>query len=78
MNIITEEHDFEYQSGCIFSQMEEDYRLDQACRIKSELPVQTFSEWLWENLDTLGKLFYERFDEWAGIEESTYQYNYEN
>ena len=38
--------------------------------------IQTFAEWLWKNREEFGKKVYNRFDEYAGIGESTEDLNY--
>jgi hypothetical protein len=76
MEFRTQEDGFEYQAQSIFEAMEQDYKDEQSDRQESGEDTQTFAEWLWKNTDELGRLFYERFDEWCGIEKSTENFNF--
>ena len=75
MKIRTIESDFEHQSESIFESMLEDYREEQKNRKDDEDEVETFADWLWVNRADLGEAFYNRFNEYAGIDESTKKYN---
>lgn len=76
MNIKTVESDFEYQVKSVFKDMLEDYRAEQKDRNEYGDEVQTFAEWLWNNRVDFGVMMYDRFDEYAGIDESTEDLNY--
>jgi hypothetical protein len=75
MNVRTQEDGFEYQAKEIFEEMEQDYKDEQEQRKEDGEDIQTFAEWLWKNTDDLGKIFYDRFDQWCGIDESTEEFN---
>ena len=75
MKITTIEHGFEYQAEQIFESMLEDYNHEMVTRKVNEEPVYTFRAWLWNERETLGGLFYERLDEWCGIDQMTEKYN---
>lgn len=77
MNIRTIEDNFDYQAHSIFEDMREDYEYEQAENKEAGDRVFTFAEWLWSNREELGKRFYERFDDYAGIDDETEKYNYE-
>lgn len=78
MKIRTIEDDFEYQVKEVFKDMQEDYISEQQDQEENGEDVKTFAEWLWENRADFGERMYERFDEYAGIEESTEDLNFEN
>ncbi len=75
MAIRTLEDGFEYQAKCLFKEMEQDYKDEQEQRKGDGEEIQTFAEWLLKNTDELGSLFYDRFDQWCGMEESTEDLN---
>lgn len=75
MNVRTIEEDFESQAKDIFSEMEQDYKDEQEQRKEDGEEIQTFAEWLWENTNDLGRLFYERLDSWCGIDDFTEDLN---
>ena len=77
MNIRTIEDDFEYQTKEVFNDMLEDYQYEQKERKDDGDEIQTFAEWLWDNIAEFGKKMYDRFDEYAGIDESTEDLNYD-
>ena len=74
--IRTIEDNFDYQAKQIFQSMKEDYKCDQEDRINNGEEIETFSEWLWKNLSTLGKLFYEKLDLYTDIDEFTQEFNF--
>ena len=76
MNIRTIEDNFEYQAKEVFSDMLDDYKEEQKQREECEDPIQTFAEWLWDNRTEFGEKMYNKFDEYAGIDESTEDLNY--
>ena len=71
MKIRTIEDDFEYQLKEVFKDMLKDYNDEQNDRKSCGDEVQVFSEWLWSNREEFGEKVYNRFDEYADIEEST-------
>jgi hypothetical protein len=73
--IRTIEDNFDYQADQIFKELADSYKDAQENRKKEGVNIQTFSDYLWENLDELGRAFFEKFDQYAGIEESTEKYN---
>lgn len=75
MDIRTIEDNFEYQVKSVFNDMLEDYKQDQKERKEYGDDVQTFAEWLWDNRTEFGEKVYNRYDEYAGIEESTQDLN---
>lgn len=77
MSIRTIEDNFEYQAKEVFNSMVDDYQEEQRQRKSDGDSVMTFAEWLWENRSEFGELIYNRFDEYAGIDESTEDLNYE-
>lgn len=76
MNVRTIEDNFEYQAKEVFNDMLEDYQDEQNERKADGDEIQTFAEWLWRNREEFGEKMYNRFDEYAGIEESTEELNY--
>jgi hypothetical protein len=76
MNVRTIEDNFDYQMHSIFEDMKEDYEADQKERIKDECEPMSFSDWLWQNKKELGERVYNRFDEYAGIDDETEKYNF--
>lgn len=77
MNVRTIEDNFEYQAKEVFTDMLEDYQEEQKNRKSNGDNIQTFAEWLWNNRAEFGEKMYNRFDEYAGIDESTEYLNYE-
>jgi hypothetical protein len=75
MNIRTIEDNFDYQSEKIFEEMREDYNEEMEVKKINEEATDTFSAWLWNNKEDLGAKFYERVDEYLGIDEFTEEYN---
>jgi hypothetical protein len=78
MNIRTIEDGFEHQMNSVFLEMKKDYKEEQRERKSDGYEIQTFAEWLWSNLEDFGELVYNRFDEYAGMDESTKEFNYTN
>ena len=78
MSIRTIEDNFDYQAKEVFNDMLDDYKLDQKQRKDDDDIIQTFAEWLWHNRTEFGEKMYNRFDEYAGIDESTEELNFEN
>jgi hypothetical protein len=76
MSIRTIEDNFEYQAKEVFNDMLEDYTCEQKERKECDEEIQTFAEWLWENRTEFGEKMYNRFDEYAGIDEETENLNY--
>lgn len=77
MGFTTIEDGFEYQAEQIFESMRDDYIQECKDRKADGLTILPFSEWLWNNSEDLGKLFYERLDSWCGIDQMTGKYNEE-
>ena len=73
--IRTIEDNFDYQAHEIFKDMVFDYETEQNHRKITGFETETFSEYIWRNQKELGRLFYERFDEYVGIDEETKKYN---
>ena len=73
--IRTIEDNFDYQANEIFQSMKEDYDNDQKDRIENDEETESFANWLWKNLPELGRLFYEKLDQYAGIDEFTNEFN---
>lgn len=63
MNISTLEDDFEYQVKEIVQRLVDDYKDED-----DSLTGTTMEDWLWNNKDELGKYFYEKVDEYLGME----------
>jgi len=76
MDITTINDTFEYQIKQIFESMKDDYELEMAEKDVNNEPLDTFSYWLWNNKDDLGTKFYDRIDEYLGIDEFTKKYNF--
>ena len=76
MNVRTIEDNFEYQAKEVFNDMLEDYQDEQNERKADGDDIETFAEWLWRNREEFGEKMYNRFDEYAGIDESTENLNY--
>jgi len=76
MDITTINDTFEYQIKQIFESMKDDYELEMAEKDVNNEPLDTFSNWLWNNKDDLGTKFYDRIDEYLGIDEFTKKYNF--
>ena len=76
MNIRTIEDNFEYQAKEVFNDMLDDYNYEQKERKADGDEIQTFAEWLWNNRTEFGEKMYNRFDEYAGIDESTEDLNH--
>jgi hypothetical protein len=77
MAFTTKEGGFEYQAEQIFDEMRSDY-IDECDELKANgesSQIKTFSDWLWNNQEDLGRLFYERLDSWCGIDQMTEKYN---
>lgn len=64
MQIKTIDENFDYQVDEIFKKIYEDYKE----QIKES--NLSFSDWLWANPNELGKAFFERVDEYQGIDET--------
>ena len=77
MNVRTIENNFEYQAKVVFKDMLDDYNDEQNQRKADGDEIQTFAEWLWNNRTEFGEKMYNRFDEYAGIDESTEDLNYD-
>jgi 5'-deoxynucleotidase YfbR-like HD superfamily hydrolase len=71
MDIRTIADGFEYQVNKVFEDMLKDYKNEQTQRSFDGDKIQTFSEWLWINREYFGEKIYNRFDEYAGMDEST-------
>jgi len=76
MNVRTIEDNFEYQAKKVFNDMLDDYNDEQNERKADGDEIQTFAEWLLNNRTEFGEKMYNRFDEYAGIDESTEDLNY--
>ena len=76
MSIRTIEDNFEYQVKQAFSEMLPCYRDEQKERANDGDFIETFAEWLWNNRTEFGEKMYNRFDEYAGIDESTEDLNF--
>ena len=50
---------------------------DQHQRKENQECIQIFADWLWDNKADFGERIYTSFDEYADIDESTKEYNYE-
>ena len=78
MKTTTKDDSFNFQMEEIFEQLEDDYKDEQESRKKNGVfVVQTFHEWLWDNVREFGELVYSRYNEYAGMEEKTEKYNYQ-
>lgn len=76
MTIKTIESDFKYQMNNVLESMKEEYNEEQEHRKEVDLPIQTFSEWLWVNLHDFGQEVYQRLDEWCGMDNLTQDLNH--
>lgn len=72
------EDTFEHQIKLILEEFKDDYISEQEENEKDgQDPIITFDEYLWRNRTELGEKFYDRIDQYIGIEEITEPYNYE-
>jgi hypothetical protein len=76
MNIRTIEDNFEHQANEVFKDMLDDYQDEQVQRKEYGDTIETFAEWLWKNRLEFGEKMYNRFDEYAGIDISTEDFNH--
>lgn len=67
MNIRTIEDGFEYQAKSIFENLHEDYKAEMRGELDDD--IITFADWLWNNRESLGGAFFERVDEYCGVDE---------
>lgn len=68
MNISTLEDDFEYQVKEVIQRLVNDYKGED-----NSLTGASIDNWLWDNRDELGKYFYEKVDEYFGMDLITEQ-----
>ena len=64
------------QAKEVFNDMLEDYQYEQNERKADGDDIQTFTEWFLNNRTEFCKKMYNKFDEYAGIDESTEDLNY--
>ena len=64
MDIQTIDQNFDYQVDAILKKLHQDFEEN----IKES--GLSYSDWLWKNLDELGKAFYEKVDEYQSIDET--------
>lgn len=73
MNVKTIESNFEYQVEQIFKSMFSDYKEE----METSNQILSFSDWLWKEKEQLGETFFNKVDEFCGVDEITEKYNIE-
>lgn len=77
MKTRTIEDGFDYQMKNIFQEMSDDYVLDQEEKVSNNEQTETFAEWLWKNRESFGEKVYDTYHQYADIDDSTQNLNYE-
>lgn len=70
MSIRTIEDSFEYQMAQVFKKLRADYEEVQKDNKTAGFAIDTFAEWIRKNPDEVGEEIIQRYDEYAGLEES--------